>query len=208
MSDSVRLNTLFLGLTAMFVGYFLTWLPGPAAGLQIIGLEMGEWIKFLGVGGGRNWFYLPPIAIGAIVALLAAMWPNDDWRTWLARFLAIAIALLAFPAIAAIQMEPRSEWLARLIAIGLVVIIAIGGSLIKHRDSATWWAWLTIAVFAFLGGLLPTTQYFLVRPVVEGILKQNLSIGIGIWLNLAGVLLVGTMAIYELRQQANKKDSR
>ena len=192
----------------MFVGYFLTWLAGPAEGVQIIGLEMGEWIKFLGVGVGRNWFYLPPIAIGAIVALLAAMWPNDDWRTWLARFLAIAIVLLAFPAIAAIQMEPRSEWLARLIAIGLVVIIAIGGSLIKHRDSATWWAWLTIAVFAFLGGLLPTTQYFLVRPVVEGILKQNLSIGIGIWLNLAGALLVGTMAIYELRQQANKKDSR
>ena len=88
MSDSVRLNTLFLGLTAMFVGYFLTWLPGPAAGLQIIGLEMGEGIKFLGVGGGRNWFYLPPIARGAIVALLAAMLPNDDWRTWLARFLA------------------------------------------------------------------------------------------------------------------------
>ena len=208
MSDSVRLNTLFLGLTAMFVGYFLTWLPGPATGLQIIGLEMGEWIKFLGVGLGRNWFYLPPIAMGAIVALLAAVWPNDDWRTWLARLLAIAIALLAFPAIAAIQMEPRSEWLARLIAIGIVIIIAIGGSLIKRRESTTWWAWLTIAVIAFLGGLLPTAQYFLVRPVVEGILKQNLSIGIGIWLNPAGALLVGTMAIYELRPQANKTDSR
>ncbi len=208
MSDSVRLNTLFLGLTAMFVGYFLTWLPGPATGLQIIGLEMGEWIKFLGVGLGRNWFYLPPIAMGAIVALLAAVWPNDDWRTWLARFLAIAIVLLAFPAIAAIQMEPRSEWLARLIAIGIVIIIAIGGSLIKRRESTTWWAWLTIAVIAFLGGLLPTAQYFLVRPVVEGILKQNLGIGIGVWLNLAGALLVCTMALYEIHQQANKKDSR
>ena len=208
MSDSVRLNTLFLGLTAMFVAYFRTWLPGPATGLQIIGLEMGEWIKFLGVGLGRNWFYLPPIAMGAIVALLAAVWPNDDWRTWLARLLAIAIALLAFPAIAAIQMEPRSEWLARLIAIGIVIIIAIGGSLIKRRESTTWWAWLTIAVIAFLGGLLPTAQYFLVRPTVEAILKQNLGIGIGVWLNLAGALLVCTMALYEIHQQANKKDSR
>ncbi len=208
MSGSVRQNVLFLGLMAMFVGYFLTWLPGPAAGLQIIGLELGEWIKFLGVGVSRNWFYLPPIAMGAIVALLAAMWPNNQWRTWLARLLAIAIALLAFPAIAAIQMEPRSEWLARLAAIGIVVIMAIGGSLIRQGGSVTRWVWLAIAIIAFLGGILPMGQYFLVRPVVEGMLKQSLGIGIGIWLNLVGALLIGMISLDEMRREINKKGSR
>ena len=205
MSGSVRQNVLFLGLMAMFVGYFLTWLPGPAAGLQIIGLELGEWIKFLGVGVSRNWFYLPPIAMGAIVALLAAMWPNNQWRTWLARLLAIAIALLAFPAIAAIQMEPRSEWLARLAAIGIVVIMAIGGGLIQRDDKAIRWVWLAIVIIAFLGGVLPMGQYFLVRPVVEGMLKQSLGIGIGIWLNLVGALLIGMIALDEMRRRTNKK---
>lgn len=208
MSGSVRLTILFLGLTTMFVGYFLTWLPGPAAGLQIIGLELGEWIKFLGVGAGRNWFYLPPIAMGTIVALLAAMWPNDQWRTWLARLLAIALASLSFPAIAAIQMEPRGEWLARLVAIGVVAVVAMGGGLIQRLGGAVRWVWLTVAGIAILGGLLPMVQYLQVRSIVESILKQDLGAGIGIWLNLVGALLVGMMALYEFRVPANKKDSR
>ena len=36
--------------TVILVGYLVVWLPGPAAGLQFIGVELGEWIKFLGVG--------------------------------------------------------------------------------------------------------------------------------------------------------------
>ena len=43
-----RLGLLALGLTAIFIGYFLVWLPGPGAGLSLIGVEVGEWIKFLG----------------------------------------------------------------------------------------------------------------------------------------------------------------
>lgn len=201
MSNSLRQNLLFLGLTVMFMACFMTWLPGPAVGLQIIGLELGEWIKFLGVGVGRNWFYLPPIAVGTIVALLAAMWPNTEWRTWLARLLAVAIAMLSFPAIAAIQMEPRSEWLARLLAIGGVAAVATGGSLIRRGNSTERWIWLAIAIIAFMGGLLPAIQFLLVIPVVEGILKQDLGAGIGVWLNSIGSLLVGAVALLELRRR-------
>ncbi|MBK7179447.1 MAG: hypothetical protein IPH82_20095 [Chloroflexi bacterium] len=35
-----------LGLTAVFVGYLAVWLPGPAVGLQFLGVELGEWVKF------------------------------------------------------------------------------------------------------------------------------------------------------------------
>ena len=86
---SIRLNLLFLGLTAILAGYFMVWLPGPSAGLQLIGIEVGEWIKFLGIGAGRNWFYLPPIVIGLTLALLAATWPNGRIQTWMARGLAV-----------------------------------------------------------------------------------------------------------------------
>ena len=102
---------LFAGLTAVFVGYFAVWLPGPAAGLRLIGLELGEWIKFLGVGQSRDLFYAPPILLGLIMVLLTAGWDNRRWQTWLFRLLAIGVSLLAFPAVAAITTEPRSEWL-------------------------------------------------------------------------------------------------
>ena len=98
---SGRLNLLFLGLTAIVAGYFLIWLPGPSVGLQLIGIELGEWIKFLGIGSQRNWFYLPPIVAGMTIALLAAMWPNDRVRTWLSRGLAVAVAMLRAPAVGA-----------------------------------------------------------------------------------------------------------
>ncbi len=83
------LTPVFLGLTAILVGYFLVWLPGPSAGLRLIGIELGEWIKFLGVGSRRDLFYLPPIVVGLVLGLVAATWPNDRPQTWLARALAV-----------------------------------------------------------------------------------------------------------------------
>ncbi len=119
-SPPFRLGLLVGGMTAVLVGYFAVWLPGPAAGLRLIGLELGEWIKFLGVG------------FGAQSVLLAADPAWSDYGSALGRLdqrpmadvgisgLALLVSLLAFPAVAAITMEPRSEWLVRITAIGLV----------------------------------------------------------------------------------------
>lgn len=194
-----RLNALFLGLTASLIGYFMVWLPGPDAGLQLIGIEVGEWIKFLGVGRGRDWFYLPPIVIGLTIALMAATWPNQRPATWLARALAVAVALLAFPAVAAIQLEPPAEWLARLLGIGAVVVVAALGALVSARAPAARWPWLLIAIVALLGLALPTMQYLAVRPVAEAMMKRSLGVGPGVWLNGIGWLLVGAAALLEWR---------
>lgn len=201
----LRLNLLFLGLTAVFLGYFVVWLPGPGVGLQLIGIEVGEWIKFLGVGASRNWFYLPPIVMGTVLALLAGMWPNGRIQTWLARGLAIALALLALPAVAAIQLEPRSEWLARLVAIGWVIGVAGLGSVISRRAGDARPLWMIIAIVALLGALLPTMQYLAVRPLVEAALHRSLGIGVGVWLNAGGSLLVLAVALLEFRAASQTK---
>lgn len=189
-------NLLFLGLTAILTGYFLVWLPGPGVGLQLIGIEIGEWIKFLGVGLGRDWFYLPPIVIGLTLGLLAAKWPNDRLQTWLARGLAVAVALLAFPAIASIQLEPPIQWLFRLVMIGLVIIMTVVGVLIAGQDgSDPPWIWLAMAAIALLGAILSTVEYIVVKPVVEEITNRPIGIGPGVWLNIGGSLLVASAAI-------------
>lgn len=186
---------LFFGFTAIFAGYFLVWLPGPGVGLQLIGLEIGEWIKFLGVGVSRNLFYLPPIVLGMLLALLTIQWPNNRWQTWAARLLAVAVSFLAFPAIAAIAAEPRSEWLLRLMLISMVFVMVIFSALLGRYPGARLWAWLMMAIIGILGLILPTWQYLTVRPLVDNILQESVGIGLGVWSNALGCLIVSVIAI-------------
>ena len=191
-----RRDLLTLGLTAIFIGYFLVWLPGPGVGLSLIGVELGEWIKFLGFGPRRDWFYAPPIVLGLLLALWTAMWPNSR-RTWLARGLAVAVALLAFPAVAAITAEPRSEWLLRLALIGVVGLVAVAAALpVAWRGSR--WVWAVMAVVALVGAIGPTSQYLAARQVVAAALRQPVGIGPGVWLNALGCLLVAGVCLAEL----------
>lgn len=202
---SIRLNLLFVGLTAILAGYLMVWLPGPSAGLQLIGIEVGEWIKFLGIGAGRNWFYLPPIVIGLTLALLAATWPNGRIQTWMARGLAIAAAMLAFPALAAIQLEPPSEWLARLLAIALVGVVAFAGAIPSQRWRDSDWIWLLVVAVALAGAIVPTVQYLIVRPAAEASLLRPVGVGVGVWLNAIGSLLVAAAALTEISRKRQTK---
>lgn len=173
--------------------------------MQLIGIEIGEWIKFLGVGPRRDLFYLPPIVLGLALALLAATWPNNRPQTWVARGLAVAVALLAFPAIAAIQLEPSSEWLFRLMLISVVVFVAAIGAAVAARAPGSLWPWLMMAIVTALGALLPTLQYLAVRPLVEEIMRRPIGIGLGVWLNAAGCLLAATMVLVEFAARVEEK---
>ncbi|MEM7113844.1 MAG: hypothetical protein AAF614_15520 [Chloroflexota bacterium] len=181
-----------LGLTAVFVGYLTVWLPGPAVGLSFIGVELGEWIKFLGVRGMRNLFYLPPITLGWLIALQTVGWP-PRWQTWAMRGAGLAVSLLSFPAIEAILGEPRSEWLLRLLLIASVGAVALG----THFLPASWKRpiLLITAVLGLLGAILPTWAYFQVRPLVENVVGLSIGIGLGVWLNGVGHLAQTAVAL-------------
>ncbi len=204
--NPTRMNLLFLGLTAIFLSIFMVWLPGPAAGLQIIGIEMGEWIKFLGVGARRDLFYLPPIVLGLTMALLAATWPNARSQTWLMRLTAVAVAALSFPPVAAIQLEPPANWLPRLLAIAVVALVAGGGAVVAGRNRFSEWPWLAMSLTLLAGVILPTWQYFAARGVFEGIILQPIGIGAGVWMNLAGGLLAASLTFLQfIQSRRNKK---
>lgn len=205
-----RRDLLALGLTAIFVGYFLVWLPGPGAGLSLIGIELGEWIKFLGFGPRRDWFYAPPIVLGLLLALWTATWPNRRARTWLARGLAVAVALLAFPAVAAITSEPRSEWLPRLALIGVVALVAVLAGPWPARGGAAVGLWALMAGVAIIGAAGPTWHYLAARSVMATALGQPVGVGPGVWLNALGCLLVAVVSLLEIgaAQKRNRQPSR
>jgi hypothetical protein len=190
---------LWAGLTAVFLAYFLVWLPGPAVGLQFIGVEIGEWIKFLGVGLGRNWFYLPPITLGLMLALVTLTWPPYRWQNWMMRGLAVAVSLLSFPAIEAIRFEAVSEWRLRLLLIGGVAMLAVLTGLVERWTVPVWLPWLLLVVLGIIGAIFPFWFYGQVRPLVAQAVGLPVGIGPGVWLNGAGHLLVTAVAMQRLK---------
>ena len=207
MTLSPRQQTvLHLSFAAILLGYWLVWMPGPVAGLQLIGLEMGEWVKFLPqvragqISASRNLFYLPPILLAWLLALITVSWPNR-WQTWAVRILAIGVGWLAFPSLDAIRFEPRSEWLLRLVWVGLVVLVAVGSGVIKGRSAAAFIP-IILALIAIAGAILPTWAYLAMRPAIAQVLAQPVGFGPGFWLNGVGFGVAAAIFLTPLIQRS------
>ncbi|MCP4426013.1 MAG: hypothetical protein GY803_16090 [Chloroflexi bacterium] len=185
--------------TAVFIGYFAVWLPGPAAGLRFMGLEMGEWIKFMGAGAARDWFYAPPITLGLALAWLTAVWSNARWQTWGMRGMAIAVSLLSFPAIEDITGQFRHEYALRVYLIGLVILAAVISGLLAWKRPLRRMVWVLLALIGLVGAIGPTWYYLEARAAVSAVLGMPLGIGLGVWLNGAGHLGVTAVSLARLK---------
>ncbi|RMH01959.1 MAG: hypothetical protein D6706_00895 [Chloroflexi bacterium] len=194
------------GITAVFVGYFSVWLPGPAAGLSFLGIELGEWIKFLGVGQTRDYFYLPPITLGLVLTLLTVVTDNGRWQAWGLRITAVAVSLLAFPAIEDLTGAFRAQYMGRvwfIILVGVVVLASIWWR--KWRKGIAWEVWGLMVVTGLVGLILPTWLYWQVRPAVSELLRVPVGVGLGVWLNSIGHLLITAVSLYSLYQQTRSQ---
>jgi hypothetical protein len=206
-------QTIFLlGFTAVFIGYLMVWLPGPSAGLRFLGFEMGEWSKFLGVGVKRNWFYLPPLTLALMMLFFTAAWENGRYQTQLFRAAAVAVSLLAVPALEDLTGPSQSDYLSRLAGIGVVVVVALLLSwlgwqerLLRQTQDKLFLrplAWGGICVAALVGLVWPTLIYLDVRPFASQIMRVELGFGLGFWLNLVGHAAVLLLAASQLIQRA------
>lgn len=185
-------TALLLGLTAVFVGYLTVWLPGPGAGLSFLGVETGEWLKFLGLGGRRDLFYLPPITLGLLLALWTMTWPRNDWRAWALRGVAVLVSLLAFPAVADITGPVREQYVLRAALVALVALVALLSGVVRPPR---WLTWALMALIALAGALLPTWIYLTIRPFVSEVVGVPIGVGLGVWLNGVGHVLVMGAAV-------------
>lgn len=190
-----RQTVLIVGFTAVFIGYLTVWLPGPGAGLSFLGVEMGEWLKFLGLGPRRDLFYLPPIILGLTLALWTTTWPAGGWRAWAVRGLAVLVALLAFPAVEDIMGPVREQYVLRAMLVALTTVTAL---LSGFWRAAGRLPWALMAVLALAGAVLPTWQYLAVRPYISDVIGAPLGIGLGVWLNLLGQILVAGGCVWEI----------
>jgi hypothetical protein len=197
----------------ILVAYFLVWLPQPVVGLSFIGLEMGEWVKFLPqvrsgeILANRNYFYIPPITLGMMMIAWTVTWPNKRWQTWVVRGLAVAVAFLAFPSVEAILDEAASEWLLRLILVMQVLILAVLSPLFKRLPPGILitGSWILILLLGLTGAIFPTWAFLSVRGPVGDLLRLAIGIGPGVWLNAAGHIMLVGMAVYFLVVRVDKR---
>ncbi|MCA9916302.1 MAG: hypothetical protein KC445_00040 [Anaerolineales bacterium] len=199
-----KIQTLFLlSFTTILVGYFMVWLPGPSAGLQLLGFEMGEWTKFFGLGVKRNWFYLPPITLALSLLFFTVGWGNGRYQTWLFRGVAVAVSLLAFPALEDLTGPTQSEYLSRLVGIALVV--AVAGLLTLFNGQNRPWllpvSRILLIVAGLVGLVLPTLIYGEVRPYASDLMHLQLGYGPGFWLNGVGHVAIVLLAGWQLAKK-------
>lgn len=203
MTKQYRQTLFLLSFTAILVGYFMVWLPGPSAGLRLLGFEMGEWTKFFGLGLKRNWFYLPPITLALGLLLFTVGWDNGRYQTWLFRGVSVAVSLLAFPALEDLIGPSRGEYLSRVAAIGLVLLVAalltfFGG---QKRSWLRQVGWGSMLLAGLVGLIWPTLIYVEVRPFASDLMRLELGYGPGFWLNVVGHAVVVTLAVLQLAKK-------
>lgn len=189
-----------LSFTAILIGYLMVWLPGPSAGLQLLGIEMGEWTKFFGLGVKRSWFYLPPLTLALMLLFFTVGWDNGRFQTWLFRGVAVAVSLLAFPALEDITGLSSNEYQSRLVGIGLVIVVA-GLITLFGRQKWPWLprvGWGLVATAGLVGLVWPTLIYWEVRPYASELIGVTLGYGPGFWLNVLGHAAALALAVTQL----------
>ncbi len=203
-SNSIVRAAAKVGFTSILLGYFLVWLPHDAAGLSFIGLELGEWTKFLPIVqqdqylADRIFFYIPPITLGLLLVAWTIDWPNGSWKTWAMRGVAVLISLLAFPSVESIRFESSDQWLPRLILVAAVLLSALLCSQ-ASRISRRWVEiikWASFALLGLVGAALPMWIYLVLRPEIASIFGSTVGFGAGLWLNTIGHLLIAGVGGY------------
>ena len=159
---------------------------------------MGEWFKFLGLGARRDLFYLPPITLSLMLAIWTITWTRQGWQAWLMRIIAVLISLLAFPAVEDISGPVREQYTLRVLLIGVVVLVALLSGFWHPSGKRQQLPWILLALLGLIGAFLPSWIYTIVRPFASQILGVPIGIGVGVWLNGVGHLLITAVSVVQI----------
>ncbi|NOX64162.1 MAG: hypothetical protein GXP42_19835 [Chloroflexi bacterium] len=177
-----------LGLLLLFLGYWRPWLPHPAAGLNILGVDLPEYVKFIPevrygqTPVNRLVFFGPLLALAFGLVLLASLQRSSTpwWlRTGLAAA-AIPTALAMLPPAWTPGLLRTPEFRTQTMYIGLVILVALLTPL--------WRRWLPDRIRGLLFALLalPPIQSLLayekLLPALEKLYAHPLSPGAAYYL--------------------------
>ena len=183
------------------IGYFGPWVNHRVAGLVIMGLDLGEYVKFLPeVRNGqitlwREGFYLPLVTV-SLAFSLSSFRKQFNYH-WVVRSLLIAVAMMA-----ALNLLPPAWTPDRLIipefrlqttALGLC-LAAVAFSpflgLLPARIAATF-----IVLLSGLALWFPIRDFLAVLPLLSGLYHHPLQPGWGMFVMAGGLVLLAGASV-------------
>jgi hypothetical protein len=196
--DAKGSKTWFLiGIALALIGYWGPWVNHKTAALVLSGLDMAEFVKFLpGVQAStefmiRELFYLPPLAAALCLALMgnSRHWRYPLWARAIMVTAAVALAIIVLPPYPLILQALSSDEFRRQFLMGVGCLAVIGGALLYRRLPKAIVAGALIAI-SLVGAIPPLWQFFSIRSALDRVYGQPIHIGWGLWLMVAGFLVV------------------
>ncbi|MFQ5811962.1 MAG: hypothetical protein ACE5I2_02035 [Anaerolineae bacterium] len=186
-----------LGVALVLIGYWGPWVDHKTAALVLSGLDMAEFVKFLpGVRAGtefviRELFYLPPLAAALCLALIGSsrLWRYPLWARAIMVITAIALAIIVLPPYPFILQALSSDEFGRQFSMAAGCLAVIAASLLYRRLPRAIVAELLIVV-SLAGAIPPLWQFLSIRSALDGVYGQPIHVGWGLWLTVAGFLVV------------------
>lgn len=196
--DRATASTLVLavGLLLLALGYWGRWLAHPVAALNILGVDLAEYVKFVvEVRSGqiplvREVFFAPVLALAFGLILLATV-QRPRLLLWLRIVLlalAIPIALSMLPPAWTPALLRTPEFRDQVIYIALTLLgVALSPLLRRHLPD-----WLRGLGFVLLGilGYQALPAYWSVLPALSNLYGHVVSPGPGFYLTAAGLALL------------------
>jgi hypothetical protein len=203
-SSHLRRWLLPLAALLTLAGYFGPWVPHRAAGLVIIGLDLGEYVKFLHpirsgeISLWREGFYLPLIAVSVALSLHA-------YRRELAYAWPVKIGLLLVAGVAALNLLPPA-WsppllLApefRLLTAAMLLCLGLAATSPLLALLPAWTSAGIILVLSILAIWLPIQSFLRVLPAIADIYGHSITPGWGLWLMVVGLVGMAGGAMLDL----------
>jgi len=195
-----------LGVALAVIGYWGPWVNHKTAALVLSGLDMAEFVKFLpGVRDGsefmiRELFYLPPLAAALCLALIGSsrLWRYPLWARTIMVIVAIVLAIIVLPPYPFILQALGSDEFRRQFSMAAGCLAVIGGTLLYRRLPRAVVAGLLIVV-SLAGAIPPLWQFFSIRSALDRVYGQPIHIGWGLWLTVAGFLVVAGAGVCKLK---------
>ncbi|HSN78546.1 MAG TPA: hypothetical protein VL334_26040 [Anaerolineae bacterium] len=195
-----------LGWLLIVLGYWGPWIPGGAAGLRVLGLDLAEYVKFIAeVRSGqitltREVFYLPLLALSLSLSLLAHR-PElrlPGLARWGLNLLAMPVALALLPPAWTPGLLTTPEFVKQTAAIGVCVVVAVLSHPVLRRLPAKLAAGiiLLLALLAVIPALLTFAR---LSPALDAIYGRELPPGRGLWQMPLGFALLACGALLASR---------
>ena len=201
-----RITFLFLvlGLLFMALGYWGRWISHPVAGLNILGVDLPEYVKFVPearygiIPTNRLVFFAMPVTLALGLILLASLQkPLPLWARGLAGLLAIPVALSMLPPAwtPGLLMTPefRIQTLVLMALITATFLIPLWRHILPDL-----WRGLLLVVIAILPQFAFNT-FGKLRPAIEKLYNQPLHNGAGYFFTILGMVFLALSGLMLIR---------